>query len=168
VAPAELSALVLGAGGSARAAVWALAGAGAADVAIWNRTPARAEQLARELGARAVPAPTPADILVNCTSVGLEPPAAGGVEDPAGEAATLHQLKLTPDQIGRYPYVVDLVYNGQTTPLLALARRAGCETVDGLQILLAQGALSFTLWTARAAPIEAMRTALAEPRDQPA
>jgi shikimate 5-dehydrogenase len=70
--PAEPSALVLGAGGSARAAVWALRAAGAREVSVWNRTPERATRLARELGARAVAAPVPAELLVNCTSVGLE------------------------------------------------------------------------------------------------
>ena len=58
-------------GGSARAAVWALREAGASEVSVWNRTPERAETLARELGARAVRAAEPADLLVNCTSVGL-------------------------------------------------------------------------------------------------
>ena len=66
-----MRAQVLGAGGSARAAVWALRDAGAAEVSVWNRTPERAERLAEQLGARAVRAPQAADLLVNCTSVGL-------------------------------------------------------------------------------------------------
>ena len=80
-APAGRSALVLGAGGAARAAVWALRRAGAAEVAVWNRTAARAEALAQELGARAVPAPVAAELIVNCTSVGLED---GGAAPPRG------------------------------------------------------------------------------------
>ena len=76
------SALVLGAGGSARAAVWALRDAGVADLRVWNRTPERAHALAAQLGARAVTQPAPADVLVNCTSLGLD----GGdpFRDPGG------------------------------------------------------------------------------------
>src|SRR3954466_6758315 len=71
--PAGRRALVLGAGGAARAVVWALAQAGAAEVLLWNRTRERAEALAAELGARAVERPEPADLVVNTTSVGLDP-----------------------------------------------------------------------------------------------
>src|SRR5207244_7455182 len=60
--PRGMRALILGAGGSARAAAWALLEAGAADVSIWNRTPERAEALARELGVRFVRAPEPAEL----------------------------------------------------------------------------------------------------------
>jgi shikimate dehydrogenase len=63
---------MLGAGGSARAAAWALREAGAREVSVWNRTPERARALARDLGVRAVSDPEPADLLINCTSVGLE------------------------------------------------------------------------------------------------
>ena len=65
---------MLGAGGSARAAVWALLDAGAREVRVWNRTPERARELAADLGATAGRARAePADLLVNCTSVGLDP-----------------------------------------------------------------------------------------------
>src|SRR4051794_25626300 len=70
-APAGRVALVLGAGGSARAAAWALARAGAREVMVWNRTPERAQALAADLGVEAVEAPRRADIVVNCTPVGL-------------------------------------------------------------------------------------------------
>jgi shikimate dehydrogenase len=149
--PARPSVLVLGAGGSARAAVWALREAGAREVSVWNRTPERAERLARELGVRAVSEPGEADLLVNCTSVGLE--------RSASEPAGLNQFKLTYDQVGKYPYVVDLVYRTGPTQLLAAAREHGAHTLDGLEILLAQGALSFELWTGREAPLEVMRRA---------
>ena len=66
------SALVLGAGGSARAAVWALLDAGAAEVRVWNRTPERAAQLTEELGGTPVSSAEPADFLINCTSSGLD------------------------------------------------------------------------------------------------
>src|SRR5205085_10694048 len=59
------TAVVLGAGGSARAAVWALLGEGAAEVRVWNRTPERARALSAELGAMPVIEVTPADLLVN-------------------------------------------------------------------------------------------------------
>src|SRR6185437_5513023 len=143
------SALVLGAGGSARAAVWALLGAGAAEVSVWNRTPERAAALAEELGARAVAAPVAADLLVNCTSVGLQ--------RTATDALALNQLALTADQVGSYACVVDLVYGKHPTPLLGAASAAGARIVDGLDVLVAQGALSFELWIGRRAPLPQMR-----------
>jgi len=189
--PLGMRALVLGAGGSARAAAWALREAGAAEVSVWNRTPERAAVLARELGVRAVQAPVAADLLVNCTAVGLErPPSAGPSAEPSAEepptgpatpsegqisgpsgrplerSATedcpLNQLGLTFDQVGEYAHVVDLVYRSGTTPLLAAARAHGASTVDGLEILVAQGALSLELWTGRPAPLEVMRRAARE------
>jgi shikimate dehydrogenase len=154
--PRGLSALVLGAGGSARAAVWALREAGAAEVMVWNRTPERARALARELGVEAVEAPRAADLLVNCTSVGL------ALERSASVVCALNQLGLTFDALGEYPYVVDLVYRSGSTPLLAAAREHGARTLDGVEILVAQGALSFELWTGRPAPVEVMRRAARE------
>jgi shikimate dehydrogenase len=146
-----LSALVLGAGGGARAAVWALREAGA-EVSVWNRTAARASALADEFQVRAVIRPGGADVLVNCTSVGLQRSAKEATEP-------LHQLGLLHDQVNEYSYVVDLVYRDTTTPLLAAARAAGIRTLDGLEILVAQGALSFELWTGREAPLDVMRRA---------
>ena len=100
-APVEgKTALVLGAGGSARAAVWALLHAGARDVMVWNRTPEPArEALCAELGGRAVMEPEPADLLVNCTSVGL---------DASDE--TFKELPIEADGLGNYCALVDLVY----------------------------------------------------------
>jgi len=147
--PAHPSAMVLGAGGSARAAVWGLLDAGAAQVSVWNRTPERACALAGELGAHAVPRPVDADLLVNCTSVGLQ--------RSATEVEALNQLDLSADQVGGYAYVIDLVYRDGPTPLLASARRSGAATVDGLEMLVAQGALSFQRWTGAPAPLVAMR-----------
>jgi shikimate dehydrogenase len=147
--PEDMSALVLGAGGSARAVVWGLLSAGAAKVSVWNRTPERALALAGELGARAVGSPVDADLLINCTSVGLQ--------RSATEAEALNQLELSVDQVGGYAYVIDLVYRDGPTPLLAVARRSGVATVDGLEVLVAQGALSFERWTGAPAPLAAMR-----------
>jgi shikimate dehydrogenase len=150
--PASPSALVLGAGGSARAAVWALREAGAREVSVWNRTHERAAALGMELGVRTVSEPERAELLVNCTPVGLE--------RSASEPEGLNQLGLTFDQVGEYPYVVDMVYRSGVTPLLAAAREHGACTLDGLEILLAQGALSFELWTGRQAPLDVMRRAV--------
>lgn len=153
--PRGLTALVLGAGGSARAAVWALREAQAREVSVWNRTPGRARELAGALGVRVVPLPESTDILINCTSVGLVPPASGAESD-------LNLLSLAHDLVGRYSYVVDFVYGTGTTELLALAREQGVPTLDGLELLVAQGALSLELWTGQPAPIEVMRRAARE------
>ena len=147
--PAGRRVLVLGAGGAARAAVWALLQAGAADVAVWNRTPERARALAGELGGRAVEEPAPAEIVVNCTSVGL-----------ADRDATFKALPLQADSLGAGSCVVDMVYRDGGTRLLEAARTRGADVIDGLEILVAQGAASFERWTGRTAPREAMRAAV--------
>jgi shikimate dehydrogenase len=160
-----LTVLVLGAGGSARAAVWGLRDAGVREVLVWNRTAARAKTLARQLGAHAVARPTAADVLINCTSVGLGQAANEAQKEPtsrlehsAREAAALNQLALGNDQLREYSHVVDLVYRTRgETPLLDAARRLGVPTLDGIEILVQQGALSFQLWTGLAPPLEAMR-----------
>jgi shikimate dehydrogenase len=159
-APRGVRALVLGAGGSARAAVWALLQAGAAEVSVWNRTPERAQALASDLGARAVRQPEAAELLVNCTSVGLK---AQNVERSATDDEALNQLGLTFDQVGNYAYVVDFVYRPGSTELLAAAHQHGARTLDGLDVLVAQGALSLELWTGRPAPLAVMRAAAREP-----
>lgn len=151
--PQGATALVLGAGGSARAAVWALRAAGATEVSVYNRTAARAEALAAELGARAVAGPVPADILVNCTSVGL------GYASSAVDI--LKVFGITLDELRGYLHVVDLVYSDGPTRLVQLARELGASVADGLDVLVAQGALSFELWTGQRAPREAMRRAAA-------
>ena len=147
--PRGRTALVLGAGGAGRAAAWALTTAGA-QVAIWNRTPERARTLAAELGARAVDVGEPAEILVNCTSVGLHDP-----------AATFKALPIEADDLGAGSLVVDMVYRAGSTQLLEAARTRGARVVDGLEVLVAQGAASFERWTGMEAPREAMRAAAA-------
>jgi shikimate dehydrogenase len=158
--PTHPRVLILGAGGSARAAAWALREAGASEVSIWNRTPERARALAQDLSLRAVAEPEPADVLVNCTSVGLD---TQGVERSATDSQGLNQLRLTLDQVGKYPYVIDFVYRSGSTPLLAAAKAHGAGTVDGLEILIAQGALSLELWTGRKAPVDVIRKAFLQP-----
>jgi shikimate dehydrogenase len=131
------TALVLGAGGAARAVVWALVDAGA-EVAIWNRTPERAQQLADDFGA--VPKLQSAEIVVNATSVGL------------------HEGSLPLDGLDTPATAVELVY-GSDTPFTAWAQARGARIVDGLEILVRQGALSFARWTGIEPPLETMRRA---------
>jgi shikimate dehydrogenase len=146
---ADKTALVLGAGGSARAAVWALRNAGAAEVRVWNRTRERAQVLAADLDARAVEQAEPADLLVNCTSIGLD--------DPEG---TFKHLPVSADCLSNYACVVDLVYRATETPLAAAARARMVPVVEGIEILVGQGALSFEQFTGASAPVEVMRAAV--------
>jgi shikimate dehydrogenase len=147
-AAAGRTALVLGAGGSARAVVWALLDAGAAEVWVWNRTPERAGALAAQLGGTPVRSSRPADILIHCTSIGLD------IADP-----TFKHLPLCADDLAGYGCVVDLVYTAHETALVRAARERGVSVVDGLDLLVRQGALSFERFTGRPAPLEVMRAA---------
>jgi shikimate dehydrogenase len=148
--PRGMTALVLGAGGAARAAVHALAQAGA-EVSVWNRTPERAHALVEALGGTYVSEPVQAEIVVNATSVGLHDP-----------AATFKALPLTADDVVAGSCVVDMVYRPGGTALLQAAEAWGARTVDGVEVLIAQGAASFERWTGRPAPREAMRRAVTE------
>jgi shikimate dehydrogenase len=156
--PAGMRALVLGAGGSARAVVWALVTHGA-DVSIWNRTRERAERLASELGA-AVATLDPAsgewptasfDLLVNATTVGMG--------TPRGSAAGLKSLPFRADSLDETHQLVDLAYGPAETELARTARAHGAKVVDGLEVLVRQGAASLRIWTGLDPPIEAMRRA---------
>jgi shikimate dehydrogenase len=138
------SVLVLGAGGTARAAVWALREAGA-EVAVWNRTPERAAELAAEFGARHVSEPQPASVLVNVTSLGMR-----GEDLPE----QLELGALAPE------VVADVVYAAEPTALCRWAEQRGARVIGGLEVLLRQGALSFERWTGREAPLDTMRAAL--------
>lgn len=147
--PRGARAVVLGAGGSARAAAWALREAGAARVSVWNRTTQRARELAGELGVEAVEGPLPSfDLLVHCTAAGL---AAGSDQ--------LKDLPVDDDALNVDVHVVDLVYTAGETSLVARARARGAGTVDGLEVLVRQGALSLERWTKAPAPLEVMRRA---------
>jgi shikimate dehydrogenase len=145
--PDGMSALLLGAGGAGRAAAWALREAGA-SVSVWNRTAGRAASLADDLGVEAVEAPREADIVVNATSIGLRPDDV--IED------------LPVAWIDQPQVAVELVYGNHETPFAAWADGIGAQLVDGLEILVQQGALSFERWTGRKAPIDAMRRAARE------
>jgi shikimate dehydrogenase len=146
--PTGVRALVLGAGGAARAVVWALLREGAA-VEVWNRTALRSRDLCAELGGEPVAGPDQASygLIVNSTSVGLggEDPFAALPIDPAGFA---------PGQV-----VLDMVYGAEPTALLRAAEAAGAKTVDGIEVLVRQGALSLEAWTGLPAPLDTMRAA---------
>jgi shikimate dehydrogenase len=155
------TALVLGAGGSARAVVWALAGEGA-SVSVWNRTAERADALVRDLAeagkgtpseGRLAPVGTEQaraaayDMIVNCTAVGM------GREDPFAE------LPIDAERFDADIVLVDLVYGGGETELVAEARRRKATAIDGLEVLVRQGAESLRIWTGLDPPIEVMRSA---------
>jgi shikimate dehydrogenase len=146
--PAGKRALVLGAGGAARAVVWALLREGAA-VEVWNRTERRSANLCEELGGDPVSAPNQDDyeLLVQTTAVGLRG------EDPF-EELPLDAGRFAPGQV-----VVDLVYGRKPSRLLAAAEAAGAAVVDGIEVLVRQGALSLRIWTGREAPLDVMRAA---------
>jgi shikimate 5-dehydrogenase len=123
--------------------------AGAADVRVWNRTPERAQRLCAELGCTPVRSAESADILVHATASGLDDP-----------ASMFNSLPLTADWLVRYQCVIDLVYMDTDTPLVSAARERAIPTVDGLELLVLQGALSFERFTGVPAPLETMRAAV--------
>jgi shikimate dehydrogenase len=147
--PSGKTAVVLGAGGSARAVVWALIEAGAREVRVWNRAPERARALTAELGGTPVDRATPADLLVHCTASGLDP----GLD-------AFKTLPINADDVNGYECVVDLVYTDTETPLVQAARARRVQVVGGRELLVRQGALSFREFTGRTAPIDVMRRAV--------
>jgi shikimate dehydrogenase len=151
--PAGRRALVLGAGGAARAAVWALREAGAGEVSVWNRTPERAAEVAEAFGARVVERPERTDLMVNATPVGLDP---GTSEEDA--VAVLSLEGVEPPAV-----LVDLVYREGPTPLCAWASGRGARVVGGLEVLVRQGARSLERWTGRQAPVAVMHAAAGRP-----
>jgi shikimate dehydrogenase len=146
--PSGQRALVLGAGGAARAVVWGLLREGA-GVDVWNRTELRARHLCEELGGEPVTAPDQSDyeLIVNSTAVGLDG------ENPFTE------LPLRPGAFAPNQTVVDMVYGDEPTELLRAAESAGATAVDGIEILVQQGALSLEIWIDRPAPLDTMRAA---------
>jgi 3-dehydroquinate dehydratase/shikimate dehydrogenase len=144
--------LILGAGGSARAAAFALARAGAA-VTICARREAAAIELARAAGAEVIPRRALKtalkaenfDVILNATPVGMHPQA--GISPL--EASELHCR-----------IVMDLIYRPERTRLLKLAARKGIATVSGVEMFLAQGIAQWELWMRRRAPQKLMRQAV--------
>ncbi len=142
-------AVVLGAGGSARAVVFGLLKKGA-SVHIANRTLERAERLAKEFGCtfsgldeRSIPT---GDILINTTSVGM------------GKMAGISPVHR--DSLSGFRVVMDIVYSPIETRLLRDAKEQGCQTITGLRMLLFQAAAQFRYWFQMEPPIETMEKAL--------
>lgn len=140
--------LILGAGGAARAVAFGILEQGG-WVCLSDLDAPRAEALARELAVEAVPLEAldkcPASILINATPVGMAP--------------DLEGIPLAPELVGRYSLVMDIVYRPLTTRLLREAASRGLTTIDGLQMLIHQGAAQFELWTGRKAPLGTMARA---------
>jgi shikimate dehydrogenase len=141
--------LVAGAGGAARAAVFALMREGG-EVFIVNRTPSKAEALAREFRCRALGMEELSgglfDVVVQATSAGMHP--------------RKDECSLPAEVLEGARIAMDMVYNPLETVFLSRARAAGAETVDGLVMFVHQAAEQFRLWTGLTPPIECMdRTA---------
>jgi shikimate dehydrogenase len=154
---------LLGAGGTARAVIAAMASEGAGSVVILNRSSEHAHELISEMRAHVSPVLEcgsldgaakefleGCDLVVNCTSVGLAGSPAAGQTPLAAEALPAGSV------------VVDVIANPMETPLLANARMLGHRTMGGLPMLVHQGALSFQLWTGVEAPLEVMMAAALE------
>jgi len=159
VDPAGKRVVVLGAGGAARSITVELALAGAESLTLINRSAERGRELVELLNSRtpvraefaawsgsyAIPAGT--NILVNATSIGLAP--------KADERPDVAYESIKPGMV-----VCDVI-PAPTTPFLAEAGRRGAQTVDGLGMLVYQGAIGFKLWTGLEAPVKVMHEALA-------
>ena len=142
---------IAGAGGAARACVYALRRDGA-EVIILARDTAKARQLADEFGVGVEELITghhsfETDILVNTTPLGTK-----------GE--TVEQTIATAEQLSDVKLVYDLVYNPAETRLLREAKLAGVPAINGLEMLISQGAKQFKIWTGEAAPVAAIAEAV--------
>lgn len=159
-------ALLLGAGGSARAVVYALARRGIGHLTIVNRSLERGRQLAahaRSLGidcrfhhsqfpvSGSQPAPA---LVINTTPVGMWPHVDASPWPP--------DLALPAGAL-----IYDLVYRPEQTRLLRQAAAAGCQTQGGLEMLVVQGAVSFELWTGQVPPLEPMMSAARQALESP-
>ena len=159
--PAGKRVVFLGAGGAARAMAVEMALAGAAHVTIVNRTSDRGQPLVDLLQSKtpaqaefvhwqeAYSVPVEADILVNATSIGLYP----NVDEVPAVAM---------DSIRPGLLVCDVIPNPPKTAFLRAAEARGARTLDGLGMLVGQGAIAFKMWTGVDAPIDVMRKALEE------
>jgi shikimate dehydrogenase len=161
VDPRGRRAVVLGAGGAARAIATELALEGVSDLLVVNRSAARGERMVADLRAKTnapvrfeawrgqFAALEDADLLVNATSIGLYP-----------DVDAMPAVDLSGARPGML--VCDAVFNPPETRLLAAARRRGLPALDGLAMLVYQGTIAFQLWTGREAPEAVMKQALRE------
>lgn len=161
VDPKGKTAVMLGAGGAARAIATELVLAGLSRLTIVNRSEERGSTLARELAAKTgadvvyqpwpeagLEIPTGTDVLIQATSMGLYPKVD---EMPAV------RLENAPREL----VVCDAVFNPAETKLLQYAKACGLRTLDGLSMLVNQGVIGFEIWTGRKAPEKVMKEALA-------
>jgi shikimate dehydrogenase len=161
-----MTALVLGAGGAARAVAYALASAGVKSVGVWNRHPERAERLvsdlaplfdAVEMTAVERPELASAELLVNATALGMADGMGSEGADSASGGGVFKELCFSADELDDRHIVVDLVYRAGGTELVRAARERGVPYVDGIDVLVHQGAESFRIWTGQEPSLEAMR-----------
>jgi len=140
--------LIRGAGGAARAVAFGIQEKGG-KVAVTDLDMTKALALSRKLWVEVVAPDSleqyPAAVLINATPVGMA---------PQSEAIPIH-----PDLLDRFQVVMDIVYKPLETRLLREARAQGCQVIDGLQMLIHQGAAQFELWTGRPAPRDVMARA---------
>jgi len=155
VEPKGMCVVILGAGGAAAAAAYALAGEGANEIVLLNRTLARSVELADRLHEKFPNLALAindwdvlkrAHLIINATSVGMSP--------RTGESPLAENVVLAQDA-----FVFDLVYNPPATKFLRQGEARGARVLGGLDMLIYQGARAFELWTGKPAPIEVMRTA---------
>jgi len=158
--PAGKQVVLMGAGGAARAIGIELALSGAAGITIVNRTAERGNDLVEALksktgvetsfvaweGDYSVPAET--DVLINATSIGLNDP----------EAEVPVDLQKTRSAM----VAADVIFNPAETKFLSAAREHGCRTLDGLGMIVNQGAIGFRLWTGIEPDVAVMRDAVEE------
>lgn len=174
--------VMMGAGGAARAVAMALFHAGVTQITISNRNLNRAELLAdrlRKIGADVdvcdygvcfFEAVQKGDLLINATPVGMlrtrgtrgdSPSVSLGKSTPVGMDPNQEEASLIMrDQLPAHLLVCDLVYNPPQTRLLQEATAAGCSVLNGMGMLVHQGALAFQLWTGRKAPLDQMQQAV--------
>lgn len=164
------TAILLGAGGAARAAAFALVNASVERLIIVNRGLERAQRLAAELQKNSncqifclndphYLIPRPDALIINATPIGMHVASKQGTEAENVESSS----PLPADVLERFApntLVFDMVYNPTQTQLLCQARILGLRAVNGLPMLLHQGALAFSLWTGQPAPLEVMRATL--------
>jgi len=158
--PAGRNIVLLGAGGAARAIAVEVGLAGAADITVVNRGEARGQELAALVNDRVhVPArfvkwegdyevPPETEVVINATSIGL------------GDAEA--RVPLAVETLESDMVVADVIFNPPETRLIRDARQRGCQTLDGLGMLVNQAVIAFKIWTSQDADAGVMRDALEE------
>jgi shikimate dehydrogenase len=151
--------VLAGAGGAARAVATQLAFDGAGEIVLFNRTLSNAEEITDNINKniptckasalamdenKLVKEMKDAAILVNCTSLGMK--------------TTIDQAIISsPDQLPKDIFVADIVYDPDQTKLLRLAEQAGCKYMNGLMMVIWQGALAFNIWTGKDMPVDLIK-----------